>query len=58
MAKQPNRVWCEDESPTLREITKSKKHGKTFEKNGTIYEYVGDDMLFNTKTNQIEKVCQ
>ena len=43
MAKKPNRVWCEDESPTLREITKSKKHGKTFEKNGTIYEYVGDE---------------
>jgi hypothetical protein len=56
MAKQPNRHWCEDTSPTLKQIHSSKKNGKTLERNGTIYEYVGDDMLFNTKTNQIEKV--
>jgi hypothetical protein len=24
--------------------------------NGTIYEHVGDNLLFNTKTNRIEKV--
>ena len=56
MAKQPNRHWCEDTSPTLKQIHSSKKNGKTLERNGTIYEYVGDDMLFNTKTNRIEKV--
>ena len=56
MAKQPNRIWCEDLSPTLKEITKSKKHGKTFEKNGTLYEHIGEDLLFNHKTNQIEKL--
>jgi hypothetical protein len=55
MAKQPNRVWCEDESPTLREIKNSKKNGKTITLNGIIYEYVGDSLLFNTKTNRIEK---
>ena len=56
MAKQPNRIWCEDASTTLKEIRTSKKNGKTFEKNGTIYEYVGDNLLFNTKTNKIEKL--
>jgi hypothetical protein len=56
MAKQPNRYWCEDVSPTLKQITSSKKNKKTIEKNGIIYEYVGDDLLFNTKTNQIEKI--
>jgi chaperonin cofactor prefoldin len=56
MAKQPNRHWCEDTSPTLREIRTSKKNGKTFTKDGTIYEYVGDNLVFNTKTNQIEKL--
>jgi|688.fasta_scaffold1213741_1 hypothetical protein len=56
MAKQPKRYWCEDTSTTLKEITKAKKHGKTIERNGTLYEYVGDNLLFNTKTNQIEKL--
>ena len=56
MAKQPQRYWCEDISQTLKEITKSKKHGKTIERNGIQYEYIGDDLLFNTKTNQIEKL--
>jgi hypothetical protein len=56
MAKQPNRVWCEDISQTLKKITKSKKHGKTIERNGIQYEYIGDDLLFNTKTNRIEKL--
>ena len=55
MAKQPNRYWCEDTSPTLKEIRTSKKNGNTLEKNGIIYEYVGDDMLLNTKTNRIER---
>jgi hypothetical protein len=56
MAKQSNRVWCEDLSPTLKEIRTSKKNGKTFEKNGTLYEHIGEDLLFNHKTNQIEKL--
>jgi hypothetical protein len=55
MAKQPQRHWCEDASTTLREIKNSKKNGKTFEKNGTLYEHIGEDLLFNTKTNRIEK---
>lgn len=52
---QPKRFWCEDDSSILKEIRTSKKNGKTIEKNGIIYEYVGDDMLLNTKTNRIEK---
>jgi hypothetical protein len=56
MAKQPQRYWCEDASPTLKEIRTSKKNGKTITKDGTIYEHVGDNLLLNTKTNQIEKV--
>lgn len=56
MAKQPQRYWCEDISLTLKQITTSKKNGKTLERNGTLYEYVGDDLLFNTKTNRIEKL--
>jgi phage terminase large subunit-like protein len=56
MAKQPQRYWCEDLSPTLREIKNSKKNGKTITLNGTIYEYVGDNLVFNTKTNKIEKL--
>jgi len=55
MAKQPQRHWCEDASPTLREIKNSKKNGKTITINGILYEHVGDDLLFNTKTNKIEK---
>ncbi len=55
MAKQPQRYWCEDLSPTLREIKNSKKNGKTITINGIIYEHVGDNLLFNTKTNKIEK---
>jgi hypothetical protein len=56
MAKQPNRYWCEDASTTLKEIRTFNKNGKTFTKDGTIYEYVGDNLLFNTKTNRIEKL--
>jgi hypothetical protein len=52
---QPKRFWCEDDSNTLKEITSSKKNGKTLERNGIIYEYVGEDMLLNTQTNRIEK---
>jgi len=55
MAKQPQRYWCEDISPTLKEFKNSKKNGKTITINGTVYEHVGDDLLFNTKTNKIEK---
>jgi hypothetical protein len=56
MAKQQQRYWCEDTSQTLKEITTSKKNGKTLERNGITYEYVGDDLLFNTKTHRIEKL--
>ena len=56
MAKQPQRYWCEDVSSTLKEIRTSKKNGKTITLNGTIYEHVGDNLLFNTKTNRIEKL--
>jgi hypothetical protein len=56
MAKQPQRYWCEDASPTLKEIKNSKKNGKTITINGIIYEHVGDNLLFNTKTNKIEKI--
>lgn len=50
------RVYCEDISQTLKLIRTSKKHGKTVEINGNQYEYVGDDMLLNLKTNRIEKL--
>ena len=56
MAKQPQRYWCEDDSSILRQIKASKNNGKTITKDGILYEYVGDDLLFNTKTNQIEKL--
>jgi hypothetical protein len=56
MKKQPKRYWCEDTSQSLKEITNSKKNGKTLERNGIQYEYVGDNLLFNTKTNRIEKL--
>lgn len=56
MAKQTQRFWCEDLSPTLREIKASKKNGKSFTKDGTVYEHVGDNLVFNTKTNKIEKL--
>ena len=53
---QPKRFWCEDDSQTLKEIRTSKKNGNTLEKNGVTYVFVGDDMLLNTKTNQLEKL--
>jgi hypothetical protein len=56
MAKQPNRIWCEDLSTTLREIKNSKKNGKTITLDGILYEHIGEDLLFNTKTNRIEKL--
>ena len=52
---QPKRFWCEDDSNTLKQIRTSKNNGKTITKNGIVYEYVGDDMLFNTQTNRLEK---
>ena len=50
------RIYCEDISPILKSIRTSKKHGKTVQINGNVYEYIGDDLLFNTKTNRIEKL--
>lgn len=55
MAKQPQRYWCENISPTLKDIKNSNKNGKSFTRDGIVYEHVGDDLLFNTKTNRIEK---
>lgn len=49
------RFYCEDMSNTIRLIKSSKKHGKTIQIDGNVYEYIGDDLLFNTKTNRIEK---
>ena len=54
MANNQKRFWCEDDSPTLKEIKTSKKNGKIFVKDGITYEYVGDNMALNTKTNRIE----
>jgi hypothetical protein len=50
------RIYCEDVSPTLKSIRASKKHGKTVQIHGTEYEYIGDDLLFNTKTFRVEKL--
>jgi len=52
---QAKRFWCEDDSQLLKEIKASKNNGKTLVKDGITYEYVGDDMLLNTKTNRLEK---
>jgi len=54
-ANQAKRFWCEDDSKMLKEIQSAKKNGKTLVKDGITYEYVGDDMLLNTKTNRLEK---
>ena len=51
------RIYCEDISPILKSIRASKKHGKTVQINGKLYEYIGDDLLLNIETNRIEKVC-
>jgi hypothetical protein len=50
------RIYCEDMSPTLRSIRACKKHGKPVQINGTECEYIGDDLLFNTKTFRVEKL--
>lgn len=50
------RIYCEDISPTIKSIRASKKHGKTVEIQGQLYEYVGDDMLFCLKSNTIKKL--
>lgn len=58
MAKKQNtRVFCEDGSQLLKSIRSHKEHGKIKVINGINYEVIGGDMLFNTKTNRIEK-CQ
>ena len=56
MAKKGQRYWCEDASPTLKDIRTSKKNGISFIKDGIAYEYIGDNLGFNTKTNKIEKL--
>ena len=48
MAKQPQRYCCENISPTLKDIKNSNKNGKSFTRDGIVYEHVGDDLLFNT----------
>lgn len=54
--KAPQRVFCEDNSTLLKTIRSHKDHGKTKVINGIAYEIIGGDMLFNTKTNRIERV--
>ena len=54
--KAPQRVFCEDNSTLLKKIRSHKDHGKTKVINGIVYEIIGGDMLFNTKTNRIERV--
>lgn len=54
--KVPPRVFCEDGSTLLKTIRSHKDHGKVKVIGGVTYEVIGGDMLFNTKTNRIEKV--
>jgi hypothetical protein len=54
--KVPQRVFCEDDSTLLKTIRSHKEHGKVKVIGGVTYEVIGGDMLFNTKTNRIEKV--
>jgi hypothetical protein len=55
--KQTTRVFCEYQSQLLKSIRSHKENGKIKVINGINYEVIGGDMLFNTKTNRIEK-CQ
>jgi hypothetical protein len=54
--KVPQRVFCEDSSTLLKTIRSHKDHGKVKVIGGVTYEVIGGDMLFNTKTNRIEKL--
>jgi hypothetical protein len=54
--KVPARVFCEDGCALLKTISSHKDHGKVKVIGGVTYEVIGGDMLFNTKTNRIEKV--
>lgn len=53
---KPKRIWCEDLSPTIKQIKSSKEHGRLIEINGVSYEKIGDDILYNTKTSRLEKL--
>lgn len=48
------RIWCEDTSQTYQMIKSHKNNGKTTIKEGVLYEIIGDNILFNPKTNLIE----
>ena len=50
------RVYCEDMSPTLRALRKSKHHGKIIELNGLTYERIGDDLFYCHKTSSIKNL--
>ena len=50
------RTYCEDLSPTLLDIKKSKHHGSSINIDGILYERIGDDMLYNNKTSLIKKL--
>lgn len=54
--KAPLRVFCEDSSTLLKSIRTHKDNGKIKVINGVTYEIIGGDMLFNIKTNKIEKI--
>lgn len=54
--KAPVRVFCEDTSTLLKSIKSHKENGKIKIINGISYEVIGGDMLFNMKTNRIEKI--
>ena len=53
--KRKGRIWCEDISPTIKQIKLSKHNGKLITINGIEYERIGDDLLHNLKTSRIEK---
>lgn len=48
------RIWCEDTSQTYQMIKSHKNNGKTTTIGGVLYEIIGDNILFNPKTNLIE----
>lgn len=48
------RTYCEDISPTYNQIKKEKQNNTQLIKNNISYTRIGDDMLVNQKTNQIE----
>jgi hypothetical protein len=54
--KTNRRIYCEDVSPTLNILRKSKHHGNTIQLNGLIYERIGDNLLYCEKTSLIKNL--